>query len=98
LEQLEEEIGLPHYIRCDNGLEFTSKVFIQWCHNKTIEIKHTQPGKPMQNGFIERFNRFYREDILDAYFFKDLQQLRILSENWRVDYNLNHPHNSLRKK
>jgi putative transposase len=98
LEQLEEEIGLPQYIRCDNGPEFTSKVFMQWCQSKCIEIKYTQPGKPMQNGYVERFNRFYREDILDAYYFNDLHQLRKLSENWRKDYNLNHPHDSLGKK
>ena len=78
LEQLEEEIGLPQYIRCDNGPEFISKIFINWCQSKYIEIKYTQPGKPMQNGYVERFNRFYREDILDAYYFNDLHQLRIL--------------------
>lgn len=98
LEQLEQEIGLPQYIRCDNGPEFISKVFMNWCQSKHIEIKYTQPGKPMQNGYVERFNRFYREDILDAYYFNDIHQLRILSENWREDYNMNHPHDSLAKK
>lgn len=98
LEQLEEEIGLPQSIRCDNGPEFISKTFINWCEKKYIEIKYTQPGKPMQNGYVERFNRFYREDILDAFYFNDLYQLRTLSENWRIDYNWNHPHDSLGKK
>ena len=98
LEHLEEEIGLPQYIRCDNGPEFISKVFMSWCQSKHIEIKYTQPGKPMQNGYVERFNRFYREDILDAYYFNDLYQLRALSEHWRMDYNQNHPHDSLGNK
>uniref|UniRef100_UPI003216A67B integrase core domain-containing protein n=1 Tax=uncultured Algibacter sp. TaxID=298659 RepID=UPI003216A67B len=61
-------------------------------------IKYTQPGKPMQNGYIERFNRFFREDILDAYYFNDIYQLQKISDNWREDYNFNHPHKSLGHK
>ena len=49
----------------------------------------------MQNAYIERFNRLFREDVLDAYLFEDLEQLRKLSEEWREDYNLNHPHSGL---
>ncbi len=95
LENLKEEIGTPKYIRCDNGPEFTSRTFMDWCTKNYIEIKYTQPGKPMQNGYIERFNRFYREDILDAYYFNDIHQLQKLSDKWRDDYNFNHPHKSL---
>ncbi|MFI2743344.1 DDE-type integrase/transposase/recombinase [Zhouia sp. PK063] len=86
LEQLKEEVGLPQAIRCDNGPEFISKTFSSWCERKRIEIRYTQPGKPMQNGFIERFNRFYREDVLDAYWFNDLHQLTILSNQRKEDY------------
>ena len=56
LNQLEEEIGLPKVIRVDNGPEFISKEFTAWCKQKDIQIRYIQPGKPMQNGFIERFN------------------------------------------
>ena len=49
----------------------------------------------MQNGFIERFNRFFREDILDAFWFEDYKHFQILAEKWRHDYNHNHPHSSL---
>jgi putative transposase len=98
LEQLKEEIGTPKYVRCDNGPEFISKTFMNWCEKNFIEIKYTQPGKPMQNGYIERFNRFFREDILDAYYFNDIYQLQKLSNTWREDYNHNHPHKSLGNK
>ena len=98
LEQLKEEIGVPQYIRCDNGPEFISKLFMNWCEKQHIEIKYTQPGKPMQNGYIERFNRFFREDVLDAFYFNDLHQLRVLSTKWMNDYNFNHPHKSLGNK
>ena len=98
LENLKDEVGVPKYIRCDNGPEYLSKIFQQWCTKNHIEIKYTQPGKPMQNGYIERFNRFFREDILDAYYFKDIYQLQKISTNWREDYNYNHPHKSLGNK
>ena len=95
LENLKQEIGTPKYVRCDNGPEFISKTFKNWCEKNYIEIKYTQPGIPMQNGYIERFNRFFREDILDAYYFNDIYQLQRMSDNWREDYNFNHPHKSL---
>ena len=65
LNQLEEEIGLPKVIRVDNGPEFISKEFTAWCERRAIEIRYIQLGKPMQNGFIERFNRTFREDVLE---------------------------------
>ncbi|RYE18957.1 MAG: transposase [Sphingobacteriaceae bacterium] len=67
LEYAIKEQGKPKCIRVDNGPEFISKEFKDWCSQKGITIRHTQPGKPMQNGYIERFNRTFRENILDAY-------------------------------
>ncbi|TDS49325.1 integrase core domain-containing protein [Myroides indicus] len=52
----------------------------------------------MQNGYIERFNRFFREDILDAFYFNDIYQLQRLADKWREYYNFNHPHNALGNK
>ena len=98
LEELKEEIGTPQYISCDNGPEFISKRFAQWTEKNHIEIKYIQPGKPMQNGYIERLNRYYREDVLDAYYFNDLYQLNTLNNKWKEDYNNNHPHKSLGDK
>lgn len=98
LGQLEEEIGLPKTIRCDNGPEFISKTLGTWCKSKRVELMFIQPGRPMQNGYMERLNRFYREDILDAYWFNDLHQLRNLTDKWIKDYNNEHPHASLGNK
>jgi len=72
VSNLKEEIGTPKYIRCDNGPEFISKIFKNWCEKNHIEIKYTQPVKPMQNGYIERFNRFFREDVLDVYYSRSI--------------------------
>lgn len=95
LEKAIEENGIPAKIRVDNGPEFCSREFTEWCISKGITIQYTQPGKPMQNGYIERFNRTYRQDILDACLFKDLRQVSELTEEWMDDYNNHRPHESL---
>jgi putative transposase len=72
LIELAEQKTLPEEIRCDNGPEFLSHTFVDYCNTAGIRIKYIQPGKPTQNAFIERFNRTFREDILDAYMFESL--------------------------
>ncbi|WP_414647148.1 integrase core domain-containing protein [Chitinophaga sp.] len=38
-----------------------------------------QVGRPMKNGYIERFNRLCREIVLDEYIFEDLHQIKELT-------------------
>lgn len=85
----------PKKIRVDNGPEFISKVFIKFCMDQQIEICYIQPGKPTQNAYIERFNRTFREDILDAYLFESVQQVNAMAYKWQLEYNQNHPHKAL---
>lgn len=95
LERVIWERGKPESIRVDNGPEFISNTLEVFCKGNGIHLQFIKPGKPMQNGYVERFNRTYREDVLDAYLFNDLQQVRDLSEAWMEDYNAFHPHQSL---
>ncbi len=95
LENVIEENGKPLKIRVDNGPEFCSREFMEWCESQGIVIQYIQPGKPMQNGYIERFNRTYRQDILDACLFESLNQVTELTEEWMEDYNNHRPHESL---
>ncbi|MFN8416555.1 MAG: IS3 family transposase [Cytophagaceae bacterium] len=95
LDELVDWKGTPTQIRVDNGPEFISGTFKDWCFNKGINVKYIQPGRPMQNGFIERFNRSFREEVLDAYLFEDIRQVQSLSQQWMEDYNNNRPHESL---
>ena len=95
LEQVIECKGKPERIRTDNGPEFISLEIEEWFKHNTIDHLAIQPGKPNQNGFVERFNRTFREDILDAYIFESYHQLQIISDEWKDKYNNGHPHQSL---
>jgi putative transposase len=95
LDRLVHERGNPQSVRVDNGPEFTSKDFEWWCKEKGIKIQYIQPGRPMQNGYIERFNGSYRREILDAYLFFDLYEVRQLTQQWMREYNYHRPHEGL---
>ena len=95
LEQLIEIHGHPAAIRCDNGPELTSYVFTQWCKDNSITLRFIQPGKPDQNAFIERFNRTYRNEVLDAYIFESIEGIREITDDWLRRYNEIRPHDSL---
>ena len=98
LTELIEYYGKPKYIRTDNGPEFTSQDYKYWCEDQGIQRVYSEPGKPMQNGYVERFNRTFREDVLDAYLFSSISQFDIIANKWSEDYNDNHPHDSLEKQ
>ena len=85
----------PKRLRVDNGPEFVAQAFVEWCKKEAIEILYIQPGKPMQNAYIERFNGSFRRDVLDANWFNSLEEVRHCAENWRQDYNLKRPHETL---
>ncbi len=76
LDQLVALSGCPPALRLDNGPELTAQVFVDWCDRHGIVRLYIQPGKPVQNAFIERFNRTYREEVLDAYLFASTPEVR----------------------
>ncbi len=95
LERLIDYYGKPQAIRLDNGPEMTSQQFVDWAQTQDIHIRYIQPGKPNQNAFIERFNRTYREEVLDAHLFDNIHQVQEITEQWLYEYNENRPHESL---
>jgi putative transposase len=95
LERLLFEQVAPKQIRMDNGPELIAQRLENWAKEKQIELIHIQPGKPSQNAYIERFNRTFREDVLDAYLFDNLEEVRTITEQWLHDYNTIRPHDAL---
>lgn len=98
LQELAEYRGLPKFIRVDNGPEFISDKLDGWCKLNKIQLIFIQPGEPTQNAYIERFNGTLRRDILNAYVFKSIKEVRQITEEWMFDYNNNRPHSSLNNK
>lgn len=95
LERLREKRGLPEVIVTDNGSEFTSRAFDAWAYSRGIKINFIQPGKPIQNCFVESFNGTFRDDCLNAHWFLSLEDARRTIEVWRKEYNEVRPHSSL---
>jgi putative transposase len=95
LERLRLERGLPGVIMTDNGSEFTSRAFDAWAYSRGVRIDFIQPGKPVQNCFIESFNGTLRDECLNLHWFVSLEDARRTLGAWRVDYNEVRPHSSL---
>jgi len=87
--------GYPQQLRIDNGPELISHKLAAWAKKHKVVLAFIQPGKPAQNAYIERFNRTYREDILDAYLFSTIQEVQAITEDWLEEYNTVRPHAAL---
>lgn len=95
LSQLIEWRGKPEWIRVDNGPEFIAQVLKDWCKEHSIELIYIQPGKPTQNSLIERFNRTFRQEVLDCFMFSTIKELKVFAQAWMWMYNNERPHASL---
>ena len=85
LERIVAWRGCPAKLRMDNGPEFISLKLATWAEDNSVELEFIKPGKPTQNSFIERFNRTFRDEILDYYVFHRLSEVREVTDNWIVE-------------
>jgi len=95
LEELKRQRGLPRQIRSDNGPEFVSRAVDQWSYEQRLQWHTIQPGRPMENSYVESFNGRFRDECLNENWFSSLADAREKIEQWRQDYNEARPHSSL---
>lgn len=75
--------------------EFRGEAFTTWAKEAGMAIQYIQPGKPNQNAYVERFNRTYREELLDQHLFASLDHIREATHWWMIEYNEQRPHDAL---
>jgi len=95
LERLREQRGLPPILVMDNGPEFAGRALEVWAYEQGVKLHFIEPGKPVQNAFIESFNGKMRDECLNEHWFLSLGEARQTIEAWRRDYNEVRPHSAL---
>ena len=88
--------GRPEALVCDNGTEFTSRAMFFWSRDNGVKFNFIEPGKTVQNAFVESFNGKFRDTCLNQHWFRSLSEARDIIGRWRIDYNEVRPHSSLR--
>ena len=96
LSELFVEHGPPANLRSDNGPEFTAKVVREWLERVEVKTLYIEPGSPWENGYNESFNGTLGEEVLKREIFYSLEEAKVLTEQWRREYNTIRPHSSLR--
>ena len=95
LDRLAETRGLPQEIVLDNGPEMIGLALDKWAEKNRVRLHFIDPGKPVQNAFIESFNGKFRDECLNEHWFLSLEEARQTIETWRIDYNTCRPHSAL---
>lgn len=91
LDRLALSRGLPKIVRTDIGKEFCGKAMVTWAHERGVQLRLTEPGKPNQNAYIESFNGRLRDECLNEHWFTHLLHARTVIETWRREYNEERP-------
>ncbi len=95
LDELGERVGLPEEIVLDNGPEGTSRAMFEWSERTGVRLRFIEPGKPVQNAFVESLNGKLRDECLNLHWFRSLRHAREEIGAWRRHYNAVRPHSAL---
>ena len=95
LDRVKADRELPHMIRVDNGPKFLAQALQDWGKTNRVLIYYIQSGRPTQNAFIEQFNRTYRNEVLNLYLFRSLEEVREITAECMTIYNEHRPHEAL---
>jgi len=95
LDRLFAERPLPELLILDNGPEFAGTALDAWAAQHGVQLHFIQPGKPVQNAFIESFNGKFRDECLNEHWFLTLQEAQVVIEAWRREYNEERTHSTI---
>jgi len=95
LDRLFPTRPLPATLILDNGSEFAGTALDAWAAQHGVALHFIQPGKPVQNAFIESFNGKFRDECLNEHWFLNLQEAQLVIEAWRRGYNEERTHSSI---
>lgn len=95
LRYLFELRGAPQHIRSDNGPEFIARALRDWLGGSGVGTLYIEPGAPWENGYNESFNGRLRDELLNGELFTSLKEAKVVTEDYRLDYNHRRPHSSL---
>ncbi len=95
LQELFAIRGAPLHIRSDNGPEFIAKAIQSWLSSARVQTLYIEPGSPWENGYAESFHGRLRDELLEGELFTCLAEAKMLSTQWRLEYNHRRPHSSL---
>ena len=95
IERLVAERGAPGHLRSDNGPEFIAAGLREWLTAGGIRTLYITPGSPWENAYSESFNSRFRDEFLNREEFTSELEAKVLSAEWRRDYNEARPHSAL---
>ena len=95
LDRMAAERGLPEAIVLDNGPEFGGRVLAAWTEERGVRLEFIQPGKPVQNAYVESFNGRLRDECLNASWFHEPQRRAAKNRNLAARLHQQRPHSSL---
>ena len=98
LERLSDLRGLPRSITVDHGPEFEGQALDAWAYKRAVRLAFIRPGKPVENAYVESFNGRFRDECLNEHWFVSMHHARSVIEAWRIEYNTERPHSSLKDK
>jgi putative transposase len=97
LDRIAQICRYPERLRVDNGPELISVAVAGWAEKHGVIRDFIRPGRPTENSYIERFNRTYQHEVLNAYLFRSDDEVRKITADWIEEYNTERPHDSLGK-
>ncbi len=62
LDRIAAERGVPEVMVTDNGPEFRGRALAAWSEQHGVRSQFIEPGKPVQNAYVESFNGRLRDE------------------------------------